>query len=134
MLEQWVEVCRLRVRIERYRLAVSRGDQMREVRSLADTLRTTVLALKAKTNKSIEGFQSEVQRAHDNNGKVDSLTKELKLANQEVEAVLGDTGSNFPTSEEGQLYLGDGNGVGTNPDAREPVKSDPNGVRTPDAK
>lgn len=63
----------------------------------------------------------ETKRAIDNASKVRSFTKDLKDANGEVEALLGDTGSNFPP-EDGNTPPPDG------------LKHDINGVRLTEAK
>lgn len=73
---------------------------MREVKELASTIKDAVAGLR-KTNESVKSaFNAEVQRASVNADKLRSFTQELKDANAELEASLGDTGSNFPSSEE----------------------------------
>lgn len=73
---------------------------MREVKSLAGTLKETIAGLRQKASKVTSEFKAEIDRAHDNMSKVASVTTELKDANKEVEAELGLVGSNFPTNEE----------------------------------
>lgn len=66
------------------------------------------------------GLNSEVSRAQSNANKVLALTADLKAANLEVEAFLGDTNSNFPpTGTDSNTPLSTGthdiNGVTLNP-------------------
>lgn len=94
------------------------GYHMREVKELASTIKDAVAGLR-KTNEYVKSaFNAEVQRATVNADKLRSFTQELKDANAELEASLGDTGSNFPTSEESstpaQPSVTDRNGVTLN--------------------
>jgi hypothetical protein len=101
--EAELEVYRLRVKIERFRLQVVRTSEerrMREVRGLADTIRERVKALKAEAVMVTQEFNSEHDATIASIAKVKSITTELRAARQEVDAQLGDAGSNFPTQEE----------------------------------
>lgn len=71
---------------------------MKEVRDLATAVQTAVANLKATNQSVLTNFNAEVQRANVNADKIRSFTLDLKNANAEVEASLGDTGSNFPPS------------------------------------
>lgn len=142
-----IELCRFRVRVERLRLAVIRGDKefpMREVKNIAQLVRERMAALKVEAKKATDGFHAETQRTVGNIGKINSLTKELKDSNKEVEDVLSGAGSNFPPQDEQSLgLLGssssdqasvDRNGVSVNPDAKKVEGLDHNGVaKNPDA-
>jgi len=72
---------------------------MREIRNMAAGMKDAVAALKKDAASATGEFQSELTRAKTNTEKFKSFTTDLKEANQEVEAFLGETGSNFPTSE-----------------------------------
>jgi predicted nucleic acid-binding Zn-ribbon protein len=102
MLVAELDVYRLRVKIERLRLQVvrtSKERKMREVRGLAETIRERVKALKAEAANATNEFNSEHDATIASIGKVKSITSELRAARQEVDAQLGDVGSNFPTQE-----------------------------------
>lgn len=98
---------------------------MREVKELASTIKDAVAGLR-KTNESVKSaFHAEVARAVGNADKVRAFTAELKDANIELEASLGETGSNFPTSEDSgsqeganTLKVTNANGVTINPEAQ----------------
>lgn len=72
---------------------------MREIRDLAAGMKETIASLKKMNIAAKSELNSEVERANVNASKVKAFTKELKDANLEVESFLGETGSNFPTSE-----------------------------------
>lgn len=81
---------------------------MREVKDLASGVRDAVANVKKMTLEAKAALDAEIARSNVNTDKIKSLTKELKDANTEVEAALGETGSNFPQSEERKTDL---NGV-----------------------
>lgn len=97
---------------------LQRDMDMREVSGMAQTLRDAIATLKSKTASATAAFQAEVNNSNVNIDKVTSLTSELKAANQEVEQMLGQSGSNFTpaTSAEPISTLGppDINGVQIN--------------------
>jgi hypothetical protein len=72
---------------------------MREVRELAEGMREAVASIRKTHTDAKSGLEVEVARAAVNSEKVKAFTQELKDANLEVESFLGETGSNFPTSE-----------------------------------
>lgn len=76
---------------------------MREVRDLATGMREILTSLRKDNADAKSELELEVTRAKGNAEKVKSFTKDLKEANLEVEAMLGETGSNFPTSESSTL-------------------------------
>ena len=80
---------------------------MKEVTNLAKVLQATVNQLKNAHAAALAAFHSEVSHSNANLAKVNSITAELATANKEVEAALGETGSNFPPITEGP----DRNGV-----------------------
>lgn len=85
--------------LERELVRQTRGIEMREVRSVAEVMRDKIARLKAQTTTALGAFNDEVQRADENLKKVDALTSELKDANRDVEQMLRESGSNFPTSD-----------------------------------
>jgi uncharacterized phage infection (PIP) family protein YhgE len=72
------------------------GYEMREVKNLADTLRGTIKQLKDSTAAAQAQFASEVAHTQSNIAKLNSFTNELAQGNKDVEALLADTGTNFP--------------------------------------
>ena len=76
---------------------------MREVSGLATTIKDTVAKLKAAHVAATKRFNKEVSHSETNLAKVNSFTDELATANKEIEDALGDTGSNFPSSEDMKL-------------------------------
>lgn len=96
---------------------------MREVKDLASGMKDAIANIKKLSTDAKSGLLSEIDRAKVNASKVTSFTQELSDANKEVEAFLGDTGSNFPTSEPSPTPAvkpkphTDINGVTLNPDA-----------------
>lgn len=97
-----------------------RVNEMREVRSLAASMRAAMDSLKQATMEAQESLLVEVERGNTNAQKVRSMTKELKEANLEVEAFLGETGSNFTPSEASstQQPRADANGVTLNTESK----------------
>lgn len=93
---------------------------MREVHNLASSLKASVEALKKATLGAQEGLLVEVERGNVNAQKVRSLTKELKDANLEVEALLGESNSNFTLSEGSATHMPrtDANGVTLNTESK----------------
>lgn len=91
---------------------------MRELSNMASTMREAMAALKLKIANSTQSFQTELGHSQVNIDKVDAVTGELKAANQEVEQMLGQSGSNFTpaSSAEPTSTLGppDSNGVQVN--------------------
>lgn len=73
---------------------------MREVKNLASGMKDAIAKIKQLNTDAQSGLQSEMNRAAVNAEKVKAFTKELSDANKEVEDFLGDTGSNFPTSDQ----------------------------------
>ena len=104
MLNEYIEICRLRVRFEWLRICaikyLERGEDMREVKGLAQDMREKVAALKRDTIKARTEFATEVANSRSNLTKFKAFTTDLREANKEVETMLGETGSNFPTSED----------------------------------
>lgn len=77
-------------------LSLARELKMREVKSLADELKQSLADVRQMTIDAKNELMDEAKRAIGNAGKVRSFTKDLKDANAQVEAFLGDSGSNFP--------------------------------------
>lgn len=96
-------------------------NEMREIKELAVGLKESLAALKSASAGAKASLVSEMERAKVNAQKVQSLALELKDANTEVEDFLGDTGSNFPSSEGSStpppVLKTDTNGVTLNPEA-----------------
>lgn len=86
---------------------------MREVSNLATALSTTIAALKQASTNATTRFQTEVAHSNANLVKVNAFTDELASANKEVEAMLADTGSNFPNVPSSPATPPDKNGVVT---------------------
>lgn len=99
---------------------------MQEVRDLANGMKDIIASLKRTNVAAKEGLMSEVTRSKVNAQKVKSFTKELSDANKEVEAFLGDTGSNFPSSEDLDTQPQDGRKAAAEP--TEQSRADANGV------
>ena len=76
---------------------------MREIRDMAAGLRDAVATLRKEASTAKHTFKSEFLRAQANTAKFKAFTQELKDANAEVEGFLGETGSNFPTSEDSSI-------------------------------
>lgn len=95
------------------------GDNdMREISSLAQTMREAIASLKASAAAATQDFKSEVSNSNTNISKIKSLTKDLKDANKDVEQMLGESGSNFtPVGSESTLGKPDINGVQVNKNA-----------------
>lgn len=74
--------------------------EMREVAGLTAALKSTVQKLRTAHLQATQQFEAEVARSTGNLAKVGSFTSELAAANTEMEAVLADTGSNFPPSSQ----------------------------------
>jgi hypothetical protein len=94
--------------------------EMREVHDLAAGMKDAIAGIKKLAVDAKAGLNSEVSRAQSNANKVLALTADLKAANLEVEAFLGDTNSNFPpTGTDSNTPLSTGthdiNGVTLNP-------------------
>lgn len=97
---------------------------MQEVKDLAAGMRGLMANLRKLNVDAKNRLTSEVSRAQVNAQKAMSLATELSDANKEVEDFLGESGSNFPPSEDLATPLVDGpvskpllNGVMLNPDA-----------------
>lgn len=73
---------------------------MQEIKSLASTMSEAFTLLKKIHADANTTLNAELARAHDNATKVKSLIAGLKEANQQVEAFLGETNTNFPPAEE----------------------------------
>ena len=73
---------------------------MREVRDLAAGMKEAIASLRKASADAKAALSEEMSRATGNADKVRTFIKELKEANQEVEAFLGEAGSNFPPSED----------------------------------
>jgi hypothetical protein len=81
---------------------------MREVKDLAAGMKDLLAGLR-KANVDAKGaLMSEVTRAQGNAKKVQSVAADLREANKEVEEFLGETGSNFPPSEDSKTPQQDG--------------------------
>jgi hypothetical protein len=78
----------------------AKEEPMREIRDMAAGLRDAVATLRKEASTAKSTFKSEFLRAQANTAKFKAFTQELKDANAEVEGFLGETGSNFPTSED----------------------------------
>jgi hypothetical protein len=105
-------------------LAESVEDNMQEVKDLAAGMRGLMANLRKLNVDAKNRLTSEVSRAQVNAQKAMSLATELSDANKEVEDFLGESGSNFPPSEDSVTLPVDGpvskpllNGVMLNPDA-----------------
>jgi hypothetical protein len=94
-------------------------NEMREIKELAVGLKESLAALKSVSAGAKASLVSEMERAKVNAQKVQSLALELKDANTEVEDFLGESGSNFPSSEASSTPAPklDTNGVAINPEA-----------------
>lgn len=98
-------------------------NEMREIKELSVGLRESLAALKSASAGAKASLVSEMERAKVNAQKVQSLAVELKEANKEVEEFLGETGSNFSSSEDSSTPAppsqprADMNGVTMNKDA-----------------
>ena len=95
---------------------------MKEVHDLASGMKEAITAIKKISLDARASLESEISRAHTNASKVKSLATDLKTANLEVESFLGETGSNFSSSEESITLprptpKSDINGVTLNPEA-----------------
>lgn len=73
--------------------------KMQEVKNLSTGLKDLIASLKSDALKAKERFTNEATRMSTNIGKLGSVSDELSDANKDIEAVLVETGSNFPTSE-----------------------------------
>src|SRR5229473_1975569 len=80
-------------------LAESVEDNMQEVKDLAAGMRGLLANLRKLNVDAKNKLVSEVIRAEINAQKAMSLATELSDANKEVEDFLGESGSNFPSSE-----------------------------------
>ena len=92
---------------------------MREINNLASALSSTIASLKQSTVNAQTRFQNEVSNSNANIAKVNAFTDDLASANKQVEAMLVDTGSNFPNASVAPVA------------AAAPVTADKNGVVTP---
>ncbi len=95
---------------------------MREVRELAAGMKEVMASLRKESANAKSHFMSEVERAKVNASKVRAVANELSEANKEVEDFLGETGSNFSTSEGSDIPAppsakADANGVIKNPES-----------------
>jgi len=93
---------------------------MKEVRDLATGLKESIAAIKKASLDARSGLDAEIARSQINAEKVKSFTNDLKEANQEVESFLGESNSNFPSSEDSntqQHASADKNGVTLNTEA-----------------
>jgi|SRR5712671_414176 len=103
-------------------LAESVEDNMQEVKDLAAGMRGLMAGLRKLNVDAKNRLTSEVTRAQVNAQKAMSLATELSDANREVEDFLGESGSNFPPSEDSDtppavtLLKPDINGVSLHPD------------------
>lgn len=96
---------------------------MKEVHDLASGMKEAIASIKKISADAKNSLAVEISRAQTNASKVKSLATDLKSANLEVEDFLGETGSNFPSSEESATprVVGpkpDINGVILNPEAK----------------
>lgn len=87
--------------------------RMREISNLASTLQGTIAALKSAASAATTNFQNEVAHSKASLAKVNAFTADLAAANKEVEAMLADTGSNFPNVSSSTVSSPDKNGVVT---------------------
>lgn len=76
------------------------AEQMREVKELAAGMKEVLAGLRKDSADAKGQFMSEAERAKINAAKVRSLAVELSEANKEVEEFLGESGSNFPPTED----------------------------------
>ena len=95
-------------------------NEMREIKELAVGLKESLASLKSASAGAKASLVSEMDRAKVNAQKIQSLATELKEANTEVEDFLGESGSNFPSSEVSSTPATkpDANGVTVNPEAQ----------------
>jgi len=111
-LQEWVE-------LENQRLWT---EKMREVKELAAGMKDVLASLRKGSADAKAHFMSEAARAQVNASKVKSLALELSEANAEVEDFLGDSGSNFSSSEtsdtQPQTGTADINGVTINKESQ----------------
>lgn len=98
-------------------------NDMREVSKMAADMRGMVANLKKLNTDAQSGLAAEVSRANVNAEKIKAFTQELKDANLEVESFLGETGSNFSTSEKS-----DTSGISDTQQQGTVVPPDKNGV------
>lgn len=101
----------------------ARDEDMREIKDLASGMKQTIANLKQMTVNAHGALNAEIKHAQTNAQKVQAFTQELKDANLEVDGFLGETGSNFPSSEDldtqaapSTLTKADINGVSKNVD------------------
>lgn len=73
---------------------------MKEVRDMAAGMREAIASIRKNYADGKSGLALEIDRAQMNAAKVRSFTQDLRNANLEVEGFLGETNSNFPSSEE----------------------------------
>jgi len=96
---------------------------MKEVHDLASGMREAVADLKRSSADAKSALSAEIARGKVNASKVKSMATDLKAANLEVESFLGETPSNFSTSETSPTPVHpdkpktDINGVTLNPEA-----------------
>lgn len=72
---------------------------MREVKDTANSIKGLLDKLKQSTLDAQAAFGEQVNRGIENAGKLKAAASDLRDANLTMEAVLGDTGSNFPPTE-----------------------------------
>lgn len=89
-------------------------NEMREIKELSVGLRESLAALKSVSVGAKAALVSEMAIAKVNAQKVQALAAELHEANKEVEAFLGETGSNFSSLEDSSTPKPDSNGVTLN--------------------
>lgn len=73
---------------------------MQEIKNLAGTLTEAFALLKKIHVDAHSSLNAELTRAHDNASKVKSIVADLREANKQVEAFLGEANTNFPPVEE----------------------------------
>lgn len=74
-------------------------DDMREVKEAAASLKSLMEGLKKSTLDAQAAFGEQVNRGIENAGKLKAAASDLREANQTMEGLLGDTGSNFQPTE-----------------------------------
>ncbi len=94
---------------------------MREVHDLATGMKDAIASLKKIHVDAKNALTTEIGRSKVNAQKVMSMATDLKAANLEVEDFLGDTKSNFTSSEDVNTHpttgaKADVNGVTLNPE------------------
>src|ERR1700688_3151627 len=103
LCQQWSILCELEWRLEaevRWQnqlicVATTAEGEMREVKDAANSLKDLMESLKRKTAEAKAAFGEQAARSIENAEKLKSAAVDLREANQTMEGLLGETGSNF---------------------------------------